>query len=174
MTLGETDIYAISVPSQYKAKISGAPFFCLYPLKSSFKIIFVQYLLQELRLCTVLFFPYRADLPPHFRIPFMFRTISLRTVSVFRVFCLHQPLLLSRLYLGLLLIWSFTSQLLWHLLTSACSVLPYDYSYSFQSMPCRPPRVLIRSYSPSIFHIYHTWFCVVIGLQLVAQSYPHA
>ena len=46
--------------------------------------------------------------------------------------------------------------------------------YSFQSIPHRSPRVPHVSFSPSICHIYHTWFRVVIGLRLVKQSYPHA
>ena len=40
------------------------------------------------------------------------------------------------------------------------------------SAPTRPPRVLTRSFSPSICLIYREHFRVVIGLQLVWQSYP--
>lgn len=56
--------------------------------------------------------------------------------------------------------------------TSVCSVLPCSYPY--RGVSHRPPRVLTRSFSPSICHIYHACFCVVIGLRFEMQPYPHA
>ena len=46
--------------------------------------------------------------------------------------------------------------------------------YLFQGILHRPPRVPHISFSPSICHIYHTWFRVVIWLQFAWQPYPHA
>ena len=66
------------------------------------------------------------------------------------------------------------SRTLWPLLTSACSTIPCSIGYSSQSVSHRPPRVPHVSFSPSICHIYHAWFRVVMGLWLVVQPYPHA
>ena len=69
---------------------------CLYSLESSVQVFLIQYLLQELRLCTVPFLPYPTERTVRSHIPFTFRAISLR--AAFSVFCTQCSFLLSRLY----------------------------------------------------------------------------
>ena len=49
---------------------------------------------------------------------------------------------------------------------------PLDDSYSFRSIPRRPPQVPHVSFPPSTCHFYYKRFRVVIGLRLVLQPYP--
>ena len=127
------DINAASVPSQCKAKklkISD----CKRADSSAFPSVDCKLQLpfkksctafQKSRLCTVSFFPYPIKWTKRFRIPFVFRTISLQTAIVFNVFCHRWSFLLYRSYSRLLLIGLFTSRLLWPPLTSVHSVLPW-------------------------------------------------
>ena len=112
----------------------------LNSLIRSVKVVFIQYRFQKPRLCTVSFFPYPIEWPGRFHIPFMLCIISLRTAIVFNVFCHRRSFFLSRSYSRLLPIRSFTSRLLWPLLTSVRSALLYAMVTSFRAYRTDLPR----------------------------------
>ena len=120
--------------------IPGAPLFALTLLYALLKLSLYSYRFQKSRLYTVSFFPYPIEWPRRFCIPFVFRTISLQTTIVFNVFCHKRSFLLSRSYSRLLLIRSFTSRLLWPLLTSVRSALLYAMVTSFKAYRTDLPR----------------------------------
>ena len=120
--------------------IPGAPLFALTLLYALLKLSLYSIASKSLGCTLSLSFHIRLNDLDAFCIPFVFRTISLQTAIIFNVFCHKRSFLLSRSYSRLLLIRSFTSRLLWPLLTSVRSTLLYAMVISFKAYRTDLPR----------------------------------
>ena len=120
--------------------IPGAPLFALTLLYALLKLSLYSIASKSLGCALSLSFHIRLNDLERFHIPFMFRIISLRTAIILNVFCHRRSFLLSRSYSRLLLIRSFTSRLLWPLLTSVRSALLYAMVTSFKAYRTDLPR----------------------------------